>query len=97
LARRAAKPVAVRVLERSRPTKSQGEMASAAGRRRNVKGAFQVRVPRQVAGRQILLIDDVLTTGATVDACARALKRAGAARVEILALARVVKGSEAPI
>jgi len=97
LARGAAKPVAATILERSRPTKSQGEMASAAGRRRNVQGAFRVREPRQVAGRRILLIDDVLTTGATVDACARTLKRAGAAGVEILALARVVKGSEAPI
>jgi ComF family protein len=97
LASRTAKPVAVQVLERSRPTKSQGAMASARSRRRNVLGAFRVPEPPLVAGRNILIVDDVLTTGATAEACARALKRAGAARVQILALARVVKASEALI
>ena len=95
LARRTAKPVAVRALARSRSTQSQGMMSSARGRRRNVLGAFRVPLPALVAGRNILIIDDVLTTGATVEACARALKRAGAAKVQILALARVVKASEA--
>ena len=70
-------------------------MASARARRRNVLSAFKVPDPVSVRGRNILLVDDVLTTGATVDACARALKRAGAAKVQILALARVVKGAEA--
>ena len=50
--------------------------------------------PARVAGKRILLLDDVLTTGATVEACARALKRAGASRVHVLALARVVKASD---
>ena len=70
-------------------------MASARARRRNVLNAFKVTDPLSVQGRNILLVDDVLTTGATADACARALKRAGAAKVQILALARVVKGAEA--
>ncbi len=69
-------------------------MNSAKGRRRNVQGAFRVPEPALVAGRNILVVDDVLTTGATAEACARALKRAGAAKVQILALARVVKASD---
>jgi len=83
-----------RVLVKSRPTPSQGAMRSAKARRRNVQRAFQVPYPARVAGKRILLLDDVLTTGATVEACARALKRAGASRVHVLALARVVKASD---
>lgn len=89
--------MAVQALIRSRATESQGAMASARARRRNVLGVFKVPEPLLVRGSNILLVDDVLTTGATADACARALKRAGAAKVQILALARVVKGSEASV
>lgn len=81
-------------LARSRPTASQGAMASAKARRRNVLGAFKISDPARVAGQRILLVDDVLTTGATVESCARALKRAGAVRIHVLVLARVVKASD---
>ena len=81
-------------LVRSRATASQGAMASAKARRRNVLGAFKVPEPGRVTGKRILLLDDVMTTGATVEACARALKRAGAGTVHVLALARVVKASD---
>jgi ComF family protein len=81
------------LLERKRPTKSQGEMPSAKARRRNVLGAFRVGSEKaeRFKGRNVLLIDDVFTTGATLSACARALKRAGAARVDALTLSRVVR------
>src|SRR5215469_2295562 len=95
LSRLCQRPYAPDALERARRTPSQGEMPSASARRRNVTGAFRVRPAMREAihGRAILVVDDVLTTGATVDSCARVLKRAGAKAVFVLALARVVRPS----
>lgn len=89
LARRLACRYEPEALVRVRATRSQGGL-SAYQRRRNVSGAFRVneRSRHRLETSKIVLIDDVVTTGATAEACARALKEAGAARVDVLALAR---------
>ncbi len=83
-------PVAVHALIRRKNTPAQVGL-SEVQRSLNVRGAFQVptRAKPLVVGRNIVLIEDVITTGATVNSCARALKRAGAARVDVLALGLV--------
>jgi ComF family protein len=74
-------------LRRVHNTKSQAGLTSAK-RRENVSGAFQVKKRLTVDGQRVLLIDDVMTTGATAASCARALKRGGARQVTLLTLAR---------
>src|ERR1700744_157139 len=90
--------VAAEALRRIRPTKQQIGL-SRPQRASNVQGAFKVAPDRQhlISGRRVVLIDDVLTSGATVDACARALLRAKAAAVDVLVFARVVDGQRTPI
>lgn len=86
----AAAPMALRRIRRTPPLKGMSPLE----RRRTVAGAFRVRDKATVSGKTVVLVDDVLTTGSTAEACARTLKRAGAARVELVSWARVVKPSQ---
>jgi ComF family protein len=89
LARRLNCSLDVATLARVRPTPPQ-TARDRAQRTRNVRDAFAVRRPSRVAGRRVLLVDDVMTTGATADECARVLRAAGARRIDVLTLARVL-------
>ncbi len=91
-------PVLYEALKRVRATPQQVGL-SKTQRADNVQGAFRVPAERkaEIAGRRLLLVDDVLTSGATADTCARALLRAGAAHVDVLVLARVVAPLRSPI
>jgi len=93
LGKHTQRPVALELLRRTKHT----PLLRGLGRRERalaVRGAFQVTQPEKVAGRTIVLVDDVFTSGATVSACASALKAAGAMRVNILCWARVVSGED---
>jgi ComF family protein len=81
------RPVAPRAMKRLRPTPTQAKL-DRAERLKNLEGAFCVRRPAEVAGKTVLLVDDVMTTGATGSECARALRDAGARRVYVAAAAR---------
>ena len=87
IARRTGIPLDKQAVRRRRDTQPQAGL-SYAERRRNVAGAFVVSQRGRVAGKVILVIDDVMTTGATLDACARSLKTAGAKSVFALTVAR---------
>ena len=91
-------PLVLGALRRVKATPQQVGLSQSA-RALNVQGAFRVSPSGKaaVAGRRLILVDDVITTGATVDACARALLRAGAAEVNVLTFARVVAAARPPI
>ena len=82
-------------LVRKRATGSQAGLTRVR-RRRNVRGAFDIddRATDIVAGRNLVIIDDVMTTGATVSACAQRLIKAGARRIDVLTVARVVREND---
>ena len=98
LSKRSGVPVRHAALARRRATPSQGGL-SARARKKNVSGAFSVRASHRagLAGRKVLLVDDVLTTGATVEAAARALARADVRQTDVLVLARVVRDQDVTI
>ncbi len=85
-------PVIPDLLVRTKPTPTQAGRNRSA-RADNVRGSFALRPGRaqRIAGRRVILVDDVLTSGATVAACAKVLLRGGAAAVDVLTLARVVR------
>jgi ComF family protein len=86
-------PVDTAALQRVKPTPSQGEMPSARARAKNVVRAFAFAEKHRgkILGKRLALVDDVLTTGATVGACTKALLKAGAASVSVVTLARVLR------
>lgn len=98
IGQRSGVPVSHSALKRVKATAQQVGL-SEAERMANMQGAF--RVPedgkREVAGRRLVLVDEVLTSGATVNCCARPLLRAGAAQVDVLVFARVVEAVRSPI
>ena len=91
VARLSGKPCDLAALKRVKATRSQVGLTRAQ-RAENVQGAFRVADGAPIRGRKVVLIDDVLTSGATANAASRALLRAGAASVDVLVFARVVAG-----
>ena len=98
IAKASHRKVAHGLVKRVKPTPQQVGLNKSA-RAENVQGAFRVPAESrmEIKGRRLVLVDDVLTSGATIDSCARALLRAGAASVDVLVFARVVGAARAPI
>jgi len=90
LSRIAGVPLARHWLLRTRPTEVQAGLTRRA-RRRNVSGAFEMSKSAEVRGRTVLVIDDVFTTGATLNECAKILRQSGAEKISVLTVARVIK------
>ena len=82
-------PVSYMNLVRTRATIPQTDLTQVE-RRRNLRRSFSVRRPARIAGRRILLVDDVMTTGTTLNECARTLRRAGSSDVYVVTLARTL-------
>lgn len=90
MAKRLNLSIMINNLRRIRPTGEQALIKGRDARRENVKQAFHVAYPAYVRGKSVIVIDDIMTTGATVNECARVLKKAGATSVLVLAVARRV-------
>jgi ComF family protein len=88
VAKRTGRPLLLGALVRRRTSPPQAGLDAAARRASRLREVFAVRDPAAVSHRRVLLIDDVITTGATADACARALLAAGANRVDVYAVCR---------
>ena len=93
LAKRFSLPLDLMTLRREVPTAPQVGLGLEE-RRANVKGVFAVRKPQNIAGRRVLLVDDVFTTGSTLSECAAVLMQAGAEAVAVLTLARAVRDGD---
>jgi ComF family protein len=92
LSRRTRIPCSKRLLRKRFSTPPQVDL-SGEEREKGVRRSFQIQKPGEIEGRSILLVDDVYTTGATVNECSRVLLRAGAKRIDVLTLAHAIKSS----
>ena len=90
LSRRTGIPYSKKVLQKKKPTLPQVSL-SGSEREKGVKGAFRMTKKERLEGKLILLVDDVYTTGATVNECSKVLMAGGAARVDVLTLAHAIK------